>query len=94
MLAATVAPTYTGIEEAVAGGVGDDREGQHAVVGMEILGARRFLRRVIEAVAAHRLADRARLGKRTARKHHRRRGDCCRPYGPVHDFSSHDMCLR
>ena len=45
------------VEEAVAGRVGDDREGQMTVGGMEVLGAVRLLGGILEAVAADRLGD-------------------------------------
>ena len=49
------------IEEAVAGGVGDDGEGQMPVGRVEVLGARGFLGGVFEGVAADRLVDAAGL---------------------------------
>ena len=49
------------VEEAVAGGMGDDGEGQVAVRRMEVLGAGGLLGGVLEAVAADRLLDAARL---------------------------------
>ena len=51
------------IEEAVAGGVRDDGEGQNAVVRVEILGVRALLGRLLEGVAANRPFQRARLGQ-------------------------------
>ena len=62
------------IEEAVAGGMGDDRESERLAV---LLGGRGFLRRVLERIAADRLVDRARLGEsagppKTARRNERR----------------------
>ena len=49
------------VEEAVAGGVGDDGEGQLAVGRVEVLGAGGLLGGVLEAVAADRLLDAAGL---------------------------------
>ena len=47
------------VEEAVAGGMGDDGEGELAVLGVEVLGARRFLGGVLEGVAADGLGQHA-----------------------------------
>ena len=52
------------IEEAVAGGVGDEGEGQVAVGRVEVLGAWRFLGGVFPGISADRLVER----RRTARK--------------------------
>ena len=64
------------VEEAVAGGVGDDGEGQMAVGRMEVLGAGGFLGGILEAVAADRLLDAAGLGEGVRYAKRKRRGAC------------------
>jgi hypothetical protein len=79
------------IEEAVAGGVRDDGEGQMSVGGMEILGVFVFLRRVFERVAAHRLRDSAFLSVRAGGQQRRQDANACRSKEFAHCLSSRDF---
>ena len=73
-VAGDLRPDIDRVEEAVAGGMGHDGEGQVPVGGMEILGAGGLGGGLVEVVAADRLLDAARLGEGERRGERQRRG--------------------
>ncbi len=81
------------VEEAVAGGVGDDGEGQMAVGRMEVLRAVGFLGGVFPRIAADGLIDAAGLRIGAGRAKQKRRGTRRERYKMLSCFTSHKSSI-